>query len=928
MFKYALKRVVRSYRLFVALTIGVLLATTFFASTNVAADLLSRDALNATVEDILYDFDVDSINSNWTVSDITTLETELQNLEGIVSTTHSSKFNFDYNGTGTNMTIAGVQISSALGSGIQVLQGSFSLGPNETYVVRGSENESLFSLGQVIEVPIRVGRLFMPPLVIYRNLTVVGYIDLPERNREAIIPSFGSQIMALLSGLGGGARGFTFDTSYNLLLTDWEMFMDSIIREAESVGNHTLVGITSSIHLQIDRASYLNPYDITNSLQRVNDLEDRISAHTVAYHGDISSNLSFPLLIYQITQLAMSIQFLSLSLPIFLLSYFTGTMVSDVGYNFRRREIGLLLTKGYERGTIRRMFLVEGALIGGIAGAVSIFLGTAAAYFVLGVPNLNMFQAILDNLVSVILAIVLGMFLGLFSVWRPSGRASKLEILDALKQYILVEETSEYKQLLPTISLILGTYKLVVWTLGIDMNGLLGSISFGNLFVSIVVVAWIAVDSILNTIGPLLFLYGATKVFIRGSQKFQETVMNLGRRFFGAFGNLATRNVKRHPARNATLVFIAALIVSYGIFATGSLYSQYDFTERTARYDVGADLRLELNAGSNMTEMLDTVSEYESVLAVTPEYTLNLQVGTNTIDTRGIRPDEWREVAYWEPEWFIGDIDQMFGNLGNDSIILSLDVAQKLELSVGDTLNVEGPFSTGTHALTIVGLIGYLTTIEQIAGVFQFTLGGNYPSFVSEDFLNTSLLIYTSTANVLIDTADNTNGTQLQEQLITELSGVYASYSVTTELADYQTSIIRSGTTKIQWLAISFAVILAMVGTALVVILTLQEKDTEIALLSVRGFSKWQLFKTLLAEVMVTVLFALLLGVLVGYVENLGQIASLNGTSAGLIRYRMILGGAAGNTILLLLSVVILAAIIPVWWASRRPESKIDLLRV
>jgi ABC-type antimicrobial peptide transport system permease subunit len=270
----------------------------------------------------------------------------------------------------------------------------------------------------------------------------------------------------------------------------------------------------------------------------------------------------------------------------------------------------------------------------------------------------------------------------------------------------------------------------------------------------------------------------------------------------------------------------------------------------------------------------------------------------------------------------------MFGNLGDDGIILSLDVAQRLELGVGDTLNVAGPFSTGTHSLTIVGLVGYLTTIEQIAGVFQFTLGGNYPSFISEAFLNSSLLLYTSTANVLIDTADSTNGTQLQEQFATELSGVYASYSVTTELTDYQTSIIRSGTTKIQWLAISFAVILAMVGTALVVILTLQEKDTEIALLSVRGFSKWQLFKTLLAEVMVTVLFALLLGVLVGYVENLGQIASLNGNSAGLIRYRMILGGAAGNTILLLLSVVLLAAIIPVWWSSRRPESKIDLLRV
>ena len=96
------------------------------------------------------------------------------------------------------------------------------------------------------------------------------------------------------------------------------------------------------------------------------------------------------------------------------------------------------------------------------------------------------------------------MFLGLLSVWRPAGRASKLEIIDALKQYIYVEETSEYKRLLPTISLLLGTYKLIVWVLGIDMSGLLGSISLGNWVVSLVIVAIIALDGILNTFGPLI----------------------------------------------------------------------------------------------------------------------------------------------------------------------------------------------------------------------------------------------------------------------------------------------------------------------------------------------------------------------------------------------------------------------------------------
>ncbi|MGY5873918.1 MAG: hypothetical protein RTV72_16850, partial [Candidatus Thorarchaeota archaeon] len=92
MFKYAFKRVVRSYRLFIALTIGVLLATTFFAATNVAADILSRDALDASVEDILFDFNVDSSGGNWTIAELEALEADLLNRDDIIGSAHSSTF--------------------------------------------------------------------------------------------------------------------------------------------------------------------------------------------------------------------------------------------------------------------------------------------------------------------------------------------------------------------------------------------------------------------------------------------------------------------------------------------------------------------------------------------------------------------------------------------------------------------------------------------------------------------------------------------------------------------------------------------------------------------------------------------------------------------------------------------------------------------
>ncbi len=928
MFRYAIKRVVRSYRLFVALTIGVLLATTFFASTNVAADILSRDALDASVEGISYDFVVDSSGSNWTLADISDLETNLLDLDGVTGSTHSSLLTFKYNNTGVNMTLAGIEMDSELSLGMQLISGRPTLGPNETYIVSGSTNESLFVLDQVVEVNVSVSRGFQPPYIIQRNFTVAGLILLPADTRDAIIPSAFGGIMGLLArmGVGGGAMGFFMDTSYNLMITDWDQVFESIIREASTV-EHQRVGIRNLVHLQIDRSRYLDPYDIGASSTRISELGDVISARASPYEGNIISNLQFPLLFFTFTQLGMNAQFLSLSLPIFLLAYFVGTMVSDVGYNFRRREIGLLLTKGYSRSTIKRMFLVEGLLVGGFAGAFSVFIGTWAAYFVLGVTEVSIFTAILSNMVSVVLSIILGMFLGLFSVWRPAGRASKLEILDALKQYVYVEDTSPYKRLLPTIAFILGSYKLIVWILGIDMTALIGMVNLGNLVLSIAMIAWLAIDGVLNTLGPLLFLYGATRIFMRGSLRFQEAVVSAGRRFFGAFGNLATRNLKRNPSRTASLVFIIALIVSYGIFATGSLFSQYDNIERTARYDVGSDIRLELDPGANMTQMLADVAAYESVIDVTPAYHLDLRTGAISIETYGIRPDEWSNIGFWEPEWAAGDFSDMISNLNDNEILLSRDVAQRLELVVGESIFVEGPFGSGRHELSIVGLIGYQSTIEVIFGDISFATGGDYVSFVSEGFLNSSMLLLTSRANILIDTAIGANGSLLQEQFAADFTDIYTSFSVTSEIADYQASALRSGTTKIQWLAITFAVILAMVGTGLVVILTLREKDSEIALLSVRGFSKWQLFKTLLAEILVTVVFALLLGIFVGYVQNLGQVSQLNEGLSGLIRYRITLGGEAGMMIMLLLGVVLLAAIILVWWSSRRPESKVDLLR-
>jgi hypothetical protein len=278
----------------------------------------------------------------------------------------------------------------------------------------------------------------------------------------------------------------------------------------------------------------------------------------------------------------------------------------------------------------------------------------------------------------------------------------------------------------------------------------------------------------------------------------------------------------------------------------------------------------------------------------------------------------------------------MMDGLDDNGIILSLTTASDLGVGVGDVLSVRSSLLSDPHDVEIVGIIGYQSLLEGImTGMsgrigdtnLQLSAAGDYPSFVSEDFLNSSDFINSATRHILIDTDTGVNGTALQEEFHEEILSLESSSSFTSEIADYWQRPIESGITKIRWVAIAFSVILALVGTSLVIILTIREKESEIALITVRGFTKWQLFKTLMAEMMVMVIFSLLLGSFVGLVQIFGNVSQLNGSVTGLIHYGIVLGGNAGLTMLGILGVVIFAAALPVWWASRRPEAKVDVLR-
>ncbi|MFW9933217.1 MAG: FtsX-like permease family protein, partial [Candidatus Thorarchaeota archaeon] len=672
MFRYAFKRVLRGYKLFLALTLGVLIATTFFASMLMSADVTSQASVGQALEEVEYDARIAANNITWSNDQYDEIQNITESLPEVSSIERYAKISFNINNTpGQSFDLYGLQDTSTIWNSLTFLNATESLGANETFVVASSVNASLLSVGDLVTVPIRymTNDSFFPS-TFEVNLTVAGFVEISEGTARLLNPPRTINLGFIEIEIGDWR-------DYDLMLVNWENTMEPILSYYESQENETQLLATQGFLVHLNRDLLINPYDLGASSTNIQNALAKIEDRTAIYNTQTSNYVGTTLTFLSLAASLLVLSFVSLAAPVIFMSWYSSTMLSDVSYNLRRREFGLLQTKGFGPKAIKRMLTLEGVIIGIIGGTIGLFLGTYLAHFIVGVPIESPFITLAANPLNVIVTIAFGVVLAYWSIRGPADRAARLDTLDSLKQYIYVEEQREYKRLLPIIALVLGSYKLIVWILGIDMNTLLGGALSTNFILLIVVALWTPVDAFLNFAGPIAFLYGATKILLRGSQRFQEIVVGSGKRFFGAFGNLATRNIKRNPSRNAALVFVVALIVSYGIFSVGSLFSEQDLRARTDLYNVGSDVSAAFSAGDNMTDIIPSLESIDGVTSLTTEYQISLSTTRGQLPTRSIDTESWLESAFYEESWFSGDtFESMFSNFTGQKIILSITVAR------------------------------------------------------------------------------------------------------------------------------------------------------------------------------------------------------------------------------------------------------------
>jgi hypothetical protein len=127
----------------------------------------------------------------------------------------------------------------------------------------------------------------------------------------------------------------------------------------------------------------------------------------------------------------------------------------------------------------------------------------------------------------------------------------------------------------------------------------------------------------LNYVGPLLFFWGFTKIFILGSLKFQNLILKATEKFLGGLSVVSAKNVERSPARVAATAFLVALIIGHSVSVVGALASEQDYIIRRIKADVGADVNAQLASIDNASQRANAIKEIQGVASTCLSYSLS-----------------------------------------------------------------------------------------------------------------------------------------------------------------------------------------------------------------------------------------------------------------------------------------------------------------
>ncbi len=665
---------------------------------------------------------------------------------------------------------------------------------------------------------------------------------------------------------------------------------------------HNRVIVAETI-IGLDRDSLLNPWNLADSRREVSLVAQRI--HTIgAQFGFTPVNYLGELLeSIEAVSANMKSNTLLVAAPIFFTAWYLGVTVSEISLNQRRREIGLFFTRGFAHRQVIYILLFEVFLVGILAGAVGLIMGSII--FPLAISGMKLSQAFSSlSPVTAGVSFAFSGALALMVMYKPAQRAVSQEIIDALREYQSEEEDSADAWHTPAIAMILGLYRVAMLVLGVTVEQFRPAT--GNFVVFLAYSTWWGVDFILTYIAPILLFWGFTKLFVQHFSLLPVILERINRVLVGDIAHFSTLSARRNVRRTAASMFMVALILAYGVSVIGGIASTDDFTQRFIMHTIGADASVWLFDGGSAEEIMGMVEGIEGVEAATVEKMFQAESSIGVISIRMIDPSPWMNIAYMEEGWIQDAEAFSLMDEASNYVLLEKGAAQVTGamkgfpwlIQLGDKLNT----------FVVADLYGRDPGANMRIQNPTLYIPDTYP--IRDKYIDSSRLLLK-----LEDGADHARIKAEIEALDPDIEGV--------EIAD---EIIRvaggnpflASARQVEELGVSFAALISSLGIILIVSTALASRKKELTVMAIRGFSSRQLAVILLVENLGMTLFSIVIGFTVSLVMLSGQTALVNSTLPFYTLRRVVFPLSAQIKLAAVIGTFLASTILPILLSVRR----------
>ena len=539
----------------------------------------------------------------------------------------------------------------------------------------------------------------------------------------------------------------------------------------------------------------------------------------------------------------------------------------------RQRENALLRAIGASRKQITRAMLIESVAVGllgsiiGLVAGIGLSAGLSALLRAVNIDIPSGGLVVSQN--TVISTIIIGLIVTVLSAILPARRAGKVPPLAAMRATALEIAAPGRKRLITGLASIALGVAVVVYVIAGASNTLLG-------------------------IGILLVFIGT---IVLGPIIARPVALVIGRpaaRFRGITGVMARQNSARNPkrtSRTASPVLIGVALVTAVTALAASIKGQIDdvFTAQfKGDYAISTDARGFGGLSPSLAMSLNTLPQVEKATG--------FGFLTVKIDGKGqylttVTPETVDGV------WDIGLINATYADLDTSNIFLSEKVAKRKNVAVGAV--VQTTFADGvTRPLTVSGIY----------------VNNEIGDYVANSHLVDGTPVVMFDIGVYIKTKDGAD----KAETFAALTAAVKKYGQGELLTKQQYIDKQSGQVN-QLLGLIYgllmlSVIISIVGIIITLLLSVFERQRELALLRAVGMTRSQVRTTVRWESVITSLLGAVLGIILGI--GLGWVIVFALKDQGLTSFKLPIGP---TIVIMIMSFIVglFAAIYPAWRATR-----------